>query len=580
MTTDPRAMHDSLTGQDAWWKSAVVYQIYPRSFKDTNADGIGDIPGVIEKLDYLQQLGIDVIWLSPIYTSPQDDNGYDISDYQDIDPMFGTLDDVDRLLNEAHDRNIRIVMDLVVNHTSDEHPWFVESRSSKDNPKRDWYWWRPAREGFEPNTPGAEPTNWQSFFSGPVWEWDEATQEYYLHLFSRKQPDLNWENEEVRDAVYQMMNWWLDRGIDGFRMDVINLISKDTSLPDGAVSEGSAYGDGFPLFTDGPRIHEFMHEMYERVFKGRDKMLTVGEMPGVTVEEAKLYTAEDREELDMVFTFEHMGLDREWGKYHPKPLDLRDLKTTLTRWQMGLQDEGWNSLYWNNHDQPRIVSRFGDDGEYRVESAKMLGTILHMQKGTPYVYQGEEIGLTNFPFESLDDFQDIEARNYIREQRTRPDFDAEQVREAIAAQGRDNARYPVSWTDDPQAGFTDGTPWFPVHPDHTEINAEAAVADPDSVFAYYQRLIQLRHDEPTIVHGEFHLVVPDDPNIFAFTRTYDGETMLTLGNFSGEDQTVDLDDADAWSAAELVISNYADQPGSGAITLRPWEARVYRMRQR
>lgn len=555
----------------------MVYQIYPRSFADANGDGIGDLQGIIGKLDYLQQLGVDVIWLSPIYTSPQDDNGYDISDYQDIDPMFGTLDDVDALLEEAHNRGIRVVMDLVVNHTSDEHPWFIESRSSKDNPKRDWYWWRPAKEGMEPGTFGAEPTNWHSFFSGSTWEYDETTGEYYLHLFSKKQPDLNWENEEVRRAVYDMMNWWLDRGIDGFRMDVINMLSKDTSLPDGPPMEGGRFGDGFQYFLNGPRIHEFLQEMYREVFEGRDKMLTVGETPGATVEDAKLYTDPSRNEVDMIFQFEHMGVDRPYGKYGPHHFDLRDLKAVLGQWQEGLEKDGWNSLYWDNHDQPRVVSRFGDDGEYRVQSAKMLATILHFQRGTPYIYQGEEIGMTNMPFERFEDFQDIEARNYYRDAKEESEFDADFVLARMAFQSRDNARTPMQWDDSDHAGFTTGTPWFRVNPNYPEINAEAAVRDEESVFHYYRRLIELRHELPVMVHGDFTMLLPDDQKVFAYTRSYEGTTLLVLGNFSSEEVPVPIDEADEWSSADLVLGNYPPAEGAGeGISLRPWETRVYR----
>ncbi len=403
-----------------WWRSAVVYQIYPRSFQDSDGDGVGDIPGIISRLDHIAALGVDVIWLSPVYRSPQDDNGYDIADYQDVDPTFGTLADLERLFDAVHERGMRIVMDLVVNHTSDEHPWFVASRSSREDPKRDWYWWRPPRAGHEGGTRGAEPTNWGSFFSGPAWQWDEATGEYYLHLFSRKQPDLNWENPEVRQAVYAMMRWWLDRGVDGFRMDVINLISKQVgpggALPDGAAQHGGALGDGTPFFMNGPRIHEFLQEMNREVLAGRN-LITVGETPGATVADAVLYTDPARGEVNMVFTFEHMELDSAPGgsKWDLKPLDLRDLKANLTAWQEGLAETGWNSLYWDNHDQPRIVSRWGDDGVHREVSAKALATVLHLLRGTPYVYQGEEFGMTNAHFASLEQYRDIGSLNWARD---------------------------------------------------------------------------------------------------------------------------------------------------------------------
>src|SRR5436190_341202 len=450
-----------------WWRSAVVYQIYPRSFADSDGDGIGDLGGIRSKLDYLAALGVDVVWLSPVYPSPQDDAGYDISDYQDIDPVFGTLEEFDALLAEVHQRRMRLIMDLVVNHTSDEHPWFVESRSSKDNPKRDWYWWR------------ERPNNWVSAFSGSAWELDETTGEYYLHLFSRKQPDVNWENPDVREAIYSMMRWWLDRGVDGFRMDVINMISKAPGLPDGRESHGFRGGGG-EHYVSGPRIHEFMQEMHREVFDGRDALLNVGEMPGVTLEDARKFTDPARRELDMVFQFEHVGLDQRGSKWDSFPLRLPDLKENFGRWQRGLLEVGWNSLYWNNHDQPRIVSRWGDYGEHRVRSAKLLGTVLHLHRGTPYVYQGEEIGMTNVPFESIEDFRDIESINHYAEA-TAAGEDPQAVLATMRPMSRDNARTPMQWDAGEHAGFTAGTPWIPANPNHTEINAEAAVADPDSV---------------------------------------------------------------------------------------------------
>jgi oligo-1,6-glucosidase len=412
-------MTGGVAADEPWWRSAVVYQIYPRSFADSDGDGIGDLRGIIDRIDHLARLGVDVLWLSPIYPSPQDDAGYDISDYEDVDSTFGTLADLDELIAAVHVRGMRLVMDLVVNHTSDEHPWFVESRSSPDSPKRDWYWWRPPRRGMQPGQPGAEPTNWQSFFSGPAWELDEASGEYYLHLFARKQPDLNWENPQVRDAVYAMMRRWLDRGVDGFRMDVINFISKevapDGTLPDGPVLDGGPYGDGSAAFICGPRIHEFLAEMHREVRAGSEEaLLMVGEMPGVTVGDAVLFTDPARAEVDMVFQFEHVGLDQGDGKWDVHALRLGDLKASFGRWQAGLSDVGWNSLYWNNHDQPRVVSRFGDDGEHRVRAAKMLATVLHLHRGTPYIYQGEELGMTNAAFARIEDFRDIESLNHYR----------------------------------------------------------------------------------------------------------------------------------------------------------------------
>ena len=549
-----------------WWQSAVVYQIYPRSFADSDGDGIGDLHGIEARLDHLAALGVDVVWLSPIYPSPQDDAGYDISDYQDVDPTFGTLADFDRLLAAVHERGMRLIVDLVVNHTSDEHPWFAASRSSRDDPKRDWYWWRPPRDGMAAGAPGAEPTNWRSFFSGPVWELDPATGEYYLHLFSRKQPDLNWENPEVREAVYAMMRWWLDRGVDGFRMDVINMLSKDPALPDG---KG---GNGFPFFTDGPRIHEFLAEMHRAVFETHGGgLLNVGEMPGVTVDEARLYTDPARREVDMVFQFEHMRVDQGDSKWDVRPLRLTELKAALGRWQAGLADVGWNSLYWNNHDQPRAVSRFGDDGEHRERSAKALGTVLHMHRGTPYVYQGEELGMTNTPFASIDDFRDIESRNHYAEAVAAGE-DPAGVLAALRTMGRDNARTPMQWDASEHAGFTAGTPWIAVNPNHAEINAEAQRADPDSVFHHYRRLIALRHSEPAVAHGDFTMLLADHEQVYAFMRRHAGTELLVLANLSGEPADVEL--PLGWAGAELLLANVAE-PGAGGV-LAPWEARIHR----
>jgi oligo-1,6-glucosidase len=563
--------------RDEWFRRAVVYQIYPRSFADSDGDGIGDLAGIAARLDYLAEFGVDVLWLSPIYPSPQEDNGYDISDYQDIDPVFGTLAGFDALLAAVHERGMRLVMDLVVNHTSDEHPWFAASRSSRDDPKRDWYWWRPPRAGLAAGDPGAEPTNWVSFFSGPTWELDPATGEYYLHLFSRKQPDLNWENPEVRQAIYAMMRWWLDRGVDGFRMDVLNMLSKDPALPDGhELLGGGPWGDGSPHYLSGPRIHEFVQEMHREVFTGRDEaLLTVGEMPGVTVAEAQLYTDPARAEVDMVFQFEHVQLDQGATKWESHPLRLRDLKTSFGRWQAGLAERGWNSLYWNNHDQPRIVSRFGDDGAWRERSAKMLGTVLHLHRGTPYVYQGEELGMTNAPLRGIDDFRDIESLNHFATA-VAVGAEPDAVLASMRPMSRDNARTPMQWDASEHAGFTSGTPWIAVNPNHAEINAEAAVADPDSVFHHYRRLIELRHSEPAVADGDFTMLLPADERVYAFTRRLGDTELLVLGNFSGEPATPDVPDAAAWAAAELLITN-VPAPGDG-LALQPWEARVYRRR--
>ncbi|TKV57371.1 alpha-glucosidase [Nakamurella flava] len=568
-----------------WWQSAVVYQIYPRSFADSDGDGIGDLGGILAKVDHLARLGVDVVWLSPVYPSPQDDAGYDISDFQDIEPVFGSLEIFDQLLAALHERGIKLVMDLVVNHTSDEHAWFQQARRSKDDPKRDWYWWRPPREGMTGGDPGAEPTNWGSFFSGSAWEWDESTGEYYLHLFSKKQPDLNWENREVREAVYAMMRWWLDRGVDGFRMDVINMISKavqpDGSLPDGVVSHG-LYGDGTPLFTDGPRIHEYLAEMNREVFAGRDgQFLTVGEMPGVTIDEAIRYTDPARAEVDMVFQFEHVTLDQgPGGKWDVQPLRLTDVKASLGRWQAGLAEVGWNSLYWNNHDQPRAVSRYGSDApEHRVRSAKCLATVLHLHRGTPYVYQGEELGMTNFPFGGIGDFRDIESLNHYAEA-TGHGEDPEDVLKALRYMGRDNARTPVQWDDSANAGFTTGTPWIAVNPNHTEINASAQIDDEDSVFAHYRRVIELRHTEKVVATGDFTMLLADHDQIYAFVRSEPGTALLVLANMSNETAVADqIPDAAEWERAEVLLTNApSPEPSQPRLSLQPWEARVYRRR--
>ncbi|HTL39997.1 MAG TPA: alpha-glucosidase [Pseudolysinimonas sp.] len=561
---------------EPWWRTAVVYQVYPRSFADSDGDGIGDLRGVLDRLDHLAYLGVDAVWLSPVFRSPHDDNGYDISDYQAIDPTFGTLDDLDRLIAAAHDRGIRILLDLVVNHTSDEHPWFRESASGVDSPRRDWYWWRPPRPGHVGGEPGAEPTNWGSFFSGSVWEWDEASGEYYLHLFSRKQPDLNWENPDVRAEVYRMMNWWLDRGVDGFRMDVINLISKDPALPDGVVAPGALYGDGFPHYACGPRVHEYLREMHEAVFAGRDpKPLTVGEMPGVTTEQARLFTDPARQELDMVFQFDHVGLDHgPSGKWDPVPLDLVALKRSFAEWQEQLQDVGWNSLYWNNHDQPRAVSRFGSDGVFRERSAKALATVLHLQRGTPFVYQGEELGMTNVGFSRIDDFRDIESLNHFTEAVSLLGADASRVLAGMQRASRDNARTPVQWDDGANAGFSAGRPWIPVNANHTEVNAAEQRGRAGSVLEYYRELIRLRHDEPLVIEGRFRLLAPDDPTLFAFERVGESGRLTVVANFSDEPRMAATLPAEIRQAGgRLVIGNL---PVHDPAELAPWEAWVRR----
>ncbi|GIT81296.1 alpha-glucosidase [Leifsonia sp. LS1] len=578
VTLLPTAVPPRTTAEeDPWWRSAVVYQVYPQSFADADGDGVGDLRGISQHLDHLEELGVDVIWLSPIYASPRDDNGYDISDYQQIDPIYGTLDDFDQLLADIHSRGMKLVMDLVVNHTSDEHPWFVESASRPDSPKRDWYWWRAPREGFAGGEPGAEPNNWGSFFSGSAWQYDEASGEYFLHLFSRKQPDLNWENPEVRGAVYDMMSWWLDRGVDGFRMDVINLLSKVPSLPDGVVAPGALYGDGFPFYAQGPRIHEFLHEMHERVFAHREgAFLTVGEMPGVTVEDARLFTDPSRREVDMVFQFEHVGLDHgPGGKWDPRSASVRDLKESFARWQEGLAEAGWNSLYWNNHDQPRVVSRFGDDADYWRESATALATVLHLQRGTPYIYQGEEIGMTNMSFADITGFRDIESLNHYAEAVQLRGVAPDEVLAALRIMSRDNARTPFQWSAEPNAGFTTAEPWIPVNPNFDRINADAQRRDPRSVFAYYQALIALRHSERAISHGSFQLLLREHPTVFAYVRTLEAREVLVLANLVGAAATYELPEAEVWADAVPVLGNTEANVPRVDGRLGPWEARVF-----
>ena len=556
-----------------WWRSAVVYQIYPRSFADSNGDGTGDIPGILSHLDYLVQLGVDVVWLSPVYTSPMDDNGYDISDYQDVDPIFGTLEDLDRLIAGLHERGIKIVMDLVVNHTSDEHRWFIESRDPA-SPKRDWYWWRPPRPGFQPGTEGAEPTNWEAAFSGSAWQFDERSGEYYLHLFSRKQPDLNWENPQVRQAIYDMMSWWVDRGVDGFRMDVINLISKH-DLVDGVPAPGRTRVPCFLFTANGPRLDEFLAEMNAAVGLDAQNLLTVGEMPGSTIETARRATDPANHELNMVFTFEHVSLDMHpeaGSKFDLAPLSLPALKKNLNEWQQALADVGWNSLYWDNHDQPRAVSRFGDDSpEHRANSAKTLATVQHMHKGTPYIYQGEELGMTNTYFTSIEHYRDIESLNYHAAALSLG-MEVEAVLHSLSVKSRDNARTPMQWEDTSHAGFTDGIPWLPVNPNYVTINAEAEIEDPDSVFHHFRKLIRLRHDHPVIVHGRLELLLPDHEQIWALTRTLDDQVLVMIANCSSEPVSVPPDAIPELTGAQVLLATHGE---STSLELEPWESRIY-----
>ena len=545
-----------------WWQNSVVYQIYPRSFQDSNGDGIGDIQGIIKRLDYLQELGIDAVWLSPVCKSPQDDNGYDISDYQDIDPMFGNLDDMEQLINEAKKRNIRIIMDLVLNHSSDEHRWFTEAKKSKDNPYHDYYVWRDGEEGVYPN-------DMNSVFGGPAWEWVPELKQYYFHQFSVKQPDLNWENPKLRREIYDMILWWMDKGVGGFRLDVIDQIAKEPDLK---------------ITNNGPRLHEFIQELSRETFQKGD-LITVGEAWGADIDRAKLYSKPDGSEFSMVFQFEHMMLDQEPGKekWDFCPLPFVKLKKCLEKWQKELHGCGWNSLFWDNHDLPRIVSRWGNDKEYRVESAKMLATILHGMEGTPYVYQGEELGMTNVRFESIEQYQDIEIRNMYRE-RLEKGYAEKDIMESIYAKGRDNARTPMQWDDTENAGFTTGTPWLGVNPNYTEINARSQLHDENSVFHYYKKLIQLRKENSIFIDGDFTLLLPEDENIFAYVREYEGRKLLVAANFT--DKEVECPILKEWgvSGAEdgvdksrdngvLLIHNYSDLPSQQK--LRPYEAMMW-----
>lgn len=568
---------------EGWWRSVVVYQVYPRSFQDSDGDGVGDIPGITSRLDYLVELGVDVLWLSPVYRSPQVDNGYDISDYRDIDPLFGSLGDLDELIVQAHARGLKLVMDLVVNHTSDQHAWFLESRDPA-SVKRDWYYWRPARPGAEPGSPGAEPDDKPAAFAASAWTFDAVSGEYYLGIFSPGQPDLNWENEDVRQAVYEMMRWWVDRGVDGFRMDVINLISKPAELVSQDVIDPNSAS--FGEIANGPRLDEFLAEMNREVGLDERNLITVGETPGATIEVAQRITDPARGELNMVFTFEHMSLDQVPGasKWDLASLSLPVLKRNLADWQYGLEEAGWNSLYWDNHDQPRAVSRFGDDSpEYRINSAKTLATVLHLHKGTPYVYQGEEFGMTNAPFTRIGHYQDVESLNYHRLATARG-IPQDHILGSLAAKSRDHARTPVQWDDTEHAGFTSGTPWMPVNPNHVEINAAAARRDPGSVFAHVQKLIRLRHDDETVREGRFELFLPDHEQLWVFTRTLSPVSevrgtslegsLLVLANCSSAPVEIPNIGLPAHTDAELVLGTHTDPAPD---VLAAWESRILRL---
>ena len=528
-----------------WWQQAVVYQIYPRSFQDSNGDGIGDIPGIIERLPYLEKLGIDAIWLSPVCKSPQDDNGYDISDYQDIDPMFGTMDDMEELIREAGKRGIKIIMDLVLNHTSDEHRWFLEAVKGKENPYHDYYVWRDGEEGVYPN-------DMKSTFGGPAWEWVPELKQYYFHQFSVKQPDLNWENPKVRREIYDMILWWMDKGVGGFRLDVIDQIAKEPDLG---------------ITNNGPRLHEFLRELSRETFQ-KGNLITVGEAWGATPEIAKKYSNPDGSEFSMVFQFEHRVMDQEEGKekWDLAPLPFVKLKKCMEKWQTELYEKGWNSLFWDNHDLPRIVSRWGDDGAYRVPSAKMLAAVLHGMQGTPYIYQGEELGMTNVRFDSIEEYRDIETLNMYHE-RLDAGYDKKDIMESIYAKSRDNARTPMQWSAQRNAGFTTGTPWLGLNPNYSEINAEKEINDPDSVYQFYRRLIELRKTCPVFTDGKFELLLPEDEQIFAYTRTDQETEMLVCANFKREPSACPL--LAQWKDAEVLIHNYEEKIGKD---LRPYEA--------
>ncbi|WP_285005175.1 glycoside hydrolase family 13 protein [Lactococcus formosensis] len=537
-----------------WWQEAVMYQIYPRSFQDSNGDGIGDIKGIISRLDYLEKLGITGIWLSPVYKSPNDDNGYDISDYEAIMAEFGTMSDMETLILEAEKRGIKIIMDLVVNHTSDEHPWFIEARKSEENKYRDYYIWRDAPAD------GGLPNDLKSIFGGPAWQWDETAGQYYLHLFSKKQPDLNWENEALRQAVYEMMNFWIDKGIGGFRMDVIDLIGKQ---PDEGIT------------GNGPKLHDYLKEMHQATFGGKN-LLTVGETWGATPEIAKQYSNPANKELSMVFQFEHIGLDEAEGqtKWDLIPLEIPKLKEVFSKWQTELGDEGWNSLFWNNHDLPRIVSRWGNDKEYRVESAKMLAILLHMMKGTPYIYQGEEIGMTNNPVTDIEQIDDIESRNMYFE-RLEEGYSKEAILHSINAKGRDNARTPMQWSNAKTAGFSTGHPWLAINPNYEKINVDAALEDENSIFYTYQKLIALRKENPIIVWGEFELLKDTAEEVFAYIRSYKGENWLIVANFSANENQF----SSSYEVKEEVIHNYSEVIDDvKEIVLKPYEAFVAKLK--
>ncbi|MNM44817.1 Oligo-1,6-glucosidase [compost metagenome] len=559
---------EELTDLDrVWWKEAVAYQIYPRSFMDGNGDGIGDLRGVISKLDYLKELGIDVIWICPIYKSPNDDNGYDISDYKDIMEEFGTMADFDELLKQVHGREMKLIMDLVINHTSDEHPWFIESRSSRNNPKRDYYIWADPKDGAEPN-------NWDSIFGGSIWEYDMVTEQYFMHVFSKRQPDLNWENPDVRAELYDMVNWWLDKGIDGFRIDAISHIKKLAGFPDMPNPNGLRYARSFDGHMNREGIHDFLEELKRETFDKYD-IMTVGEASGVTADEADLWVDKERGKFNMVFQFNHMEL---WNKSMDAGFDILTFKKVLSEWQKKLEGSGWNALFMENHDKPRSVSTYGSDGPYRVQSAKALATMYFLMQGTPFIYQGQEIGMTNVRFESIDDYDDVHMKTWYRLEREEGKSH-EELMPVIWKNGRDNSRTPVQWNDSEQAGFTTGTPWMKVNPNYKEINVEAEKSNPDSIYHYYRKLIELRKTHPVLIYGTYDLILPTHKQIYAYTRTLEDEHWLILTNLSPDEALFHLPKGIRYASAELQLANYeATEEGSiRTLHLRPYEARVYRL---
>lgn len=547
-----------------WWKEAVGYQIYPRSFQDSNGDGIGDLQGIIERLDYVKDLGIDVIWICPVYKSPNDDNGYDISDYQDIMEDFGTMADFDRLLEEVHQRGMKLIIDLVLNHTSDEHPWFIESRSSETSPKRDWYIWRDGKQGAEPN-------NWESIFGGSAWEWDELTQQYFLHVFSRRQPDLNWENSEVREALYDVVNWWLEKGIDGFRIDAISHIKKRPGMPDLPNPENKKYVSSFDMHMNQEGIHEFIQEFKEKTYANYDSM-SVGEANGVTVDEADLWVGSENGKMDMIFQFEHLGL---WDAETNPELDIVELKKVLTRWQKGLEKDGWNALFIENHDKPRVVSTWGNDQEFWRESATSMAAMYFLMQGTPFIYQGQEIGMTNVQFPSIDDYDDVAVKNLYK-LKTEEGKSHQEIMEIIWASSRDNSRTPMQWDSTANAGFSSGSPWMKVNSNYTNINVEKQEKDEESILSFYKKMISLKKANEVFTYGQYDLLLEDDKQIYAYTRTLEDDQVIVITNLSAKEAV--FTSGFALKPENLLLNNYPAAEAEGkSVTLKPYEARVYRI---